>query len=175
MRFLRECGRRVLQGLTTLREVTRSRSWNEPHGLFQSAPPDAPSRWRQPLQRPAPGLSGNRRSCRACGGTVAGRAVVPALAARTWPTSRWLAGPYAGDWSSRIASATRALVVPERSPSVAHPLREVPRHSDLLELVRWQVRKSATVPARTSVVSYTPGGKPAEGGQELASASRELT
>jgi Tfp pilus assembly PilM family ATPase len=39
--------------------------------------------------------------------------------------------------------------------------------SDLMELVRWQVRKSAPFPIEQSVVSYTPGITPVEGGREF--------
>jgi Tfp pilus assembly PilM family ATPase len=34
-------------------------------------------------------------------------------------------------------------------------------------LVRWQVRKSAPFPIEQAVVSFTPGARPAEGGQEF--------
>jgi type IV pilus assembly protein PilM len=39
--------------------------------------------------------------------------------------------------------------------------------TDLAELVRWQVRKTAPFPIEQATVSYTPGAKPAEGGQEF--------
>jgi Tfp pilus assembly PilM family ATPase len=46
--------------------------------------------------------------------------------------------------------------------------------TDLMELVRWQVKKSAPFPLEQATVSYTPGVRLAEGGQEfIVSVARE--
>ncbi|MGQ0735489.1 MAG: type IV pilus biogenesis protein PilM [Acidobacteriota bacterium] len=42
-----------------------------------------------------------------------------------------------------------------------------PRAEDIRELVRWQVRKSAPFPIEQALVSFSPGAKAAEGGQEF--------
>lgn len=62
-----------------------------------------------------------------------------------------------------------ALVIPDTAAKVSLIRFEtVPANvADLAELVRWQVRKSAPFPIEQAVVSYTPGAKPAEGGQEF--------
>jgi type IV pilus assembly protein PilM len=62
-----------------------------------------------------------------------------------------------------------ALVVPDTTAKVSLiRFEKVPATSaDLAELVRWQVRKSAPFPIEQAVVSFTPGARPAEGGQEF--------
>jgi type IV pilus assembly protein PilM len=62
-----------------------------------------------------------------------------------------------------------ALVIPDTAAKVSLLRFEtVPANAaDLAELVRWQVRKTAPFPIDQAVVSYTPGIKPAEGGQEF--------
>ena len=58
-----------------------------------------------------------------------------------------------------------ALVVPDTVAKVSRiRFEKVPAAAkDRMELVRWQVRKSAPFPIEQSVVSYTPGVKPVEG------------
>ncbi len=62
-----------------------------------------------------------------------------------------------------------ALVVPDTAAKVSLiRFDNVPANAaDLMELVRWQVRKTAPFPIEQATVSYTPGIKPAEGGQEF--------
>lgn len=49
-----------------------------------------------------------------------------------------------------------------------------PKLRDLAELVRWQIRKTAPFPLEEAVVSFTPGARPAEGGQEyVVTAARQ--
>jgi type IV pilus assembly protein PilM len=62
-----------------------------------------------------------------------------------------------------------ALVIPDTAAKVSLiRFDTVPANAaDLAELVRWQVRKTAPFPIEQAIVSYTPGAKPAEGGQEF--------
>jgi Tfp pilus assembly PilM family ATPase len=62
-----------------------------------------------------------------------------------------------------------ALVIPDTATKVSLiRFDTVPAQAaDLGELVRWQVRKSAPFPIDQAVVSYTPGVRAAEGGQEF--------
>jgi Tfp pilus assembly PilM family ATPase len=66
-------------------------------------------------------------------------------------------------------TARAALVIPDTAAKVSLLRFEaVPANpADLAELIRWQVRKTAPFPIDQAVVSYTPGIKPAEGGQEF--------
>jgi type IV pilus assembly protein PilM len=62
-----------------------------------------------------------------------------------------------------------ALVIPDSAAKVSLiRFDTVPASSaDLAELVRWQVRKTAPFPIEQAVISYTPGIRPEEGGQEF--------
>ena len=62
-----------------------------------------------------------------------------------------------------------ALVIPDTAAKVSLiRFDTVPANpADLAELVRWQVRKTAPFPIEQATVSYTPGGRPAEGGHEF--------
>lgn len=66
-------------------------------------------------------------------------------------------------------SSRAALVIPDTAAKVSLVRFEtVPAQTaDLAELVRWQVRKSAPFPIEQAVVGFTPGVRPAEGGQEF--------
>lgn len=68
---------------------------------------------------------------------------------------------------SRVARA--ALVVPDTAAKVSLIRfdKVPPNTADLAELVRWQVRKSAPFPIDQAVISFTPGIKPDDGGQEF--------
>src|SRR6266540_4914081 len=72
---------------------------------------------------------------------------------------------------SWLGTRTRrvALVLPDTVAKVSLVrFDKVPsRQSDLQELVRWQIRKSAPFPLEQAIVSFTPGMRPAEGGQEF--------
>ena len=67
----------------------------------------------------------------------------------------------------RVSKA--ALVIPDTATKVSLiRFEQVPADpKDLIELVRWQVRKSAPFPIEQAVVGFTPGAKAAEGGQEF--------
>ena len=67
----------------------------------------------------------------------------------------------------RVARA--ALVIPDTAAKVSLIRFEKvpPNTADLVELVRWQVRKSAPFPLDQAVISFTPGIKPDDGGQEF--------
>jgi Tfp pilus assembly PilM family ATPase len=62
-----------------------------------------------------------------------------------------------------------ALVIPDPAAKVSLiRFDTTPANArDLAELVRWQVRKSAPFPIDQAVVSFTPGARPADGGQEF--------
>ncbi len=62
-----------------------------------------------------------------------------------------------------------ALVIPDTAAKVSLiRFDTVPSNTaDLAELVRWQVRKSAPFPLDQAVITFTPGIKPADGGQEF--------
>jgi Tfp pilus assembly PilM family ATPase len=62
-----------------------------------------------------------------------------------------------------------ALVVPDTTAKVSLVrFEKVPAStSDLTELVRWQVRKTAPFPIEQAIVSFTPGVVPPEGGREF--------
>ena len=72
-----------------------------------------------------------------------------------------------GRLGGRVTKA--ALVIPDTATKVSLVrFEQVPADpKDLTELVRWQVRKSAPFPIEQAVVGFTPGAKPAEGGQEF--------
>lgn len=97
-------------------------------------------------------------------------AVVPALAAANISDVA-LVGKTIAQAVARLGGrVTRAaLVVPDAVAKVSLiKFDSVPASSaDLAELVRWQVRKAAPFPIEQAVVSYTPGARPAEGGQEF--------
>ena len=62
-----------------------------------------------------------------------------------------------------------ALVIPDPAAKVSLiRFDKVPANAtDLAELVKWQVRKTAPFPIEQAVVSYTPGSRAADGGQEF--------
>jgi Tfp pilus assembly PilM family ATPase len=62
-----------------------------------------------------------------------------------------------------------ALVIPDTAAKVSLIRfdKVPPNTADLVELVRWQVRKSAPFPLDQAVISFTPGIRPADGGQEF--------
>jgi type IV pilus assembly protein PilM len=71
---------------------------------------------------------------------------------------------------AKIGRVSRAaLVIPDTAAKVSLIRFETvpPNAADLAELVRWQVRKTAPFPIEQATVSYTPGGRPAEGGHEF--------
>lgn len=119
-----------------------------------------------------------RVSWRGAASTVAGHVVeplppgtvAPALAAANIADVRLLGETIRQALMRLGGRVTRAaLVIPDTTAKVSLVRFEtVPTNSaDLVELVRWQVRKSAPFPIEQSVVSFTPGVKPDEGGQEF--------
>jgi type IV pilus assembly protein PilM len=95
--------------------------------------------------------------------------VVPSLAAANI-TDKAIVGRVLAQVLTRLGGrATRAaLVLPDTVAKVSLiRFDTVPeRSADLAELVRWQIRKSAPFPIEQAVVSFTPGARTAEGGQE---------
>ena len=76
---------------------------------------------------------------------------------------------------SRLGGRTRhvALVVPDTVAKVSLVRFEnVPaKVQDLTELVRWQIKKTSPFPLEEAVVTFTPGARHAEGGQEFVVAA----
>ena len=97
-------------------------------------------------------------------------AVLPSLAAANISDVA-LVGRTIAQALSRLGGrvSRAALVIPDTATKVSLiRFDSIPaNHNDLAELVRWQVRKTAPFPIEQAVVSYTPGVKSAEGGQEF--------
>jgi type IV pilus assembly protein PilM len=97
-------------------------------------------------------------------------AVTPSLAALNIPDTA-LVGRALAQVLSRLGGRARraALVIPDTVAKVSLIRFEtVPaRVEDLHELVKWQIRKSAPFPIEQAIVSFTPGTRPPEGGQEF--------
>jgi type IV pilus assembly protein PilM len=72
---------------------------------------------------------------------------------------------------SRLGVRARrvALVVPDTVAKVSLIRFETvpPKLNDLQELVRWQIKKTAPFPLEDAVVTFTPGARLADGGQEF--------
>ncbi len=146
--------------------------------LFQSAPPDVA------IDIGVARVSVARLSWRGAQAVVAGHAseplapgaVVPALAAPNLPDVS-VVGRAVTAALGRLGGRPRraALVIPDTAAKVSLlRFEKVPsRPADLMELVRWQMRKSAPFPMEQAVVSYSAGSAVAEGGQEfIVSAAR---
>jgi len=140
--------------------------------LFQPVPPDVA------IEIDASHVSAARLSWRGAAATVAAHSVeplatgmvVPALAALNIadvPAVGRAVAQAVGRLGGRVSRA--ALVVPDTVAKVSLIRFDTvpPRAADLLELVRWQVRKSAPFPLDQSVLSFTPGARAPEGGQEF--------
>jgi type IV pilus assembly protein PilM len=139
--------------------------------LFQPSPPDVG------LEIDATHVAAARMAWRGATGTVTNHvseplppgAVVPSLASMNI-TDPAVVGRVLTQALARLGGrASRvALVIPDTAAKVSLIRFEKvpPTTADLAELVRWQVRKSAPFPIEQAVVSFTPGAKPAEGGQE---------
>ena len=146
--------------------------------LFQSAPPDVA------IDIGVARVSVARLSWRGAQAVVAGHASEPLAPGAVVPA---LAAPNLSDVSvvgravtaalGRLGGRPRraALVIPDTAAKVSLlRFEKVPsRPADLMELVRWQMRKSAPFPMEQAVVSYSAGSAVAEGGQEfIVSAAR---
>jgi type IV pilus assembly protein PilM len=96
--------------------------------------------------------------------------VTPALAAANISDVPALARAITQALARLGGRVTRAaLVIPDTAAKVSLiRFDTVPAQAaDLVEMVRWQVRKSAPFPIDQAVVSFTPGARPDEGGQEF--------
>jgi type IV pilus assembly protein PilM len=102
--------------------------------------------------------------------TLPPEAVVPSLSAPNFSDPAVVTDAVRrviGELGGRVRRV--ALVLPDALVKVSLVRFEKvpPRASDLDELVRWQVRKSAPFPLEQARVSFTPGQRTADGGQEL--------
>lgn len=97
-------------------------------------------------------------------------AVVPSLIAANIPDVAVVGGAIRQALTRFGGRVTRAaLVIPDPAAKVSLiRFEQVPASADdLSELVKWQVRKTAPFPIEQAVVSYTAGGRSADGGQEF--------
>ncbi|MBA3269419.1 MAG: pilus assembly protein PilM [Acidobacteria bacterium] len=141
-------------------------------GLFQPVPPDVA------IEIEAGHVAAARLTWRGNAATVAAHTIVPLPPGAVVPT---LAASNIADVPAVVRALTdaigqlgtrvrrAALVVPDTVAKVSLVRFEnvPPSSTDLLELVRWQVRKSAPFPIEQAVLSYTPGATLPEGGQEF--------
>jgi Tfp pilus assembly PilM family ATPase len=149
--------------------------------LFQSAPPDVA------IEIGATRVSAVRLAWRGGQATVAAHAsqplppgaVVPALAAPNIPDVAAV-GRALAEALGRLGSRPRraALVIPDVVAKVSLlRFEKVPsRAADLLELMRWQMRKSAPFPPEQAVTTFSAGSPATEGGQEfiVSTARRDI-
>ena len=141
-------------------------------GFFQSAPPDVA------VEIEAGQVSAARLSWRGSAATIAAHAieplptgaVVPSLAASNIADVP-VVGRAIAQVVDRLGVRARraALVVPDTVAKVSLiKFENVPAKStDLVELMRWQIRKTAPFPLEQATLSFTPGVKPPDGGQEF--------
>jgi type IV pilus assembly protein PilM len=139
--------------------------------FFQPSPPDVA------VEIDATHVAAARMTWRGASGTVTSHvvealpsgAVVPSLASVNL-TDAAAVGRVISQALTRLGGrASRvALVIPDTAAKVSLIRFEKvpPTRADLAELVRWQVRKSAPFPIDQAIVGFTPGAKPADGGQE---------
>ena len=140
--------------------------------MFQPSAPDVA------IEIEAGQISGARLAWRGRDATIAAHTleplpdgvVVPALAAPNINDVA-LVGRAIAQVVARLGGRARraALVVPDTIAKVSLiRFEKVPaKAADLEELVRWQIRKSAPFPVDQAIVSFTPGARHAEGGQEF--------
>jgi Tfp pilus assembly PilM family ATPase len=141
-------------------------------GLFQSAPPDVA------IEIESGQVSAARLTWRGSAATIAAHTIeplpdgtiTPSLASSNIPDVALIGRAIAqavGRLGTRVKRA--ALVIPDTAAKVSLlRFENVPAKSaDLVELMRWQIRKSAPFPIEQAVLSFTPGAKPSEGGQEF--------
>jgi Tfp pilus assembly PilM family ATPase len=140
--------------------------------LFQTTPPDVA------IEIDATHVAAARLTWRGATASVVAHATEPLPPGAVVPS---LAAPNVGDVAAlarvvadvakrlggRVSRA--ALVIPDTAAKVSLIRFEKipPKASDLAELVRWQVRKSAPFPIEQAVVGFTDGATPPEGGREL--------
>ena len=141
-------------------------------GLFRSAPPDVA------IEIDAGHIAAARLTWRGNEATIAAHTieplpdsvVIPSLAASNI-TDVPLVGRAITQAVSRLGgrAGRAALVIPDTVAKVSLiRFDNVPaKPADLVELIRWQIRKTAPFPIEQALVSFTPGSRPAEGGQEF--------
>lgn len=140
--------------------------------LFQPTPPDVAIEFDS-THVAAARLSGRGASQQITAHVVESLppgAVVPSLAASNIADVAAVGRAVSQALARLGGRVTRAaLVMPDTAAKVSLiRFDTVPPHAaDLAELVRWQVRKSAPFPIDQAVVSFSPGVKPTEGGQEF--------
>lgn len=141
-------------------------------GVLQSPPPDVA------IEIGVSQVAAVRLTWRGAAATVAGYTAEPLGAGAVIPA---LAAPNIADVAvvgraivqalGRLGGRPRraALVVPDTIAKVSLVRFEKipPKAADLLELVRWQIRKSAPFPLEQAIVTFTPGIEPPEGGREF--------
>jgi Tfp pilus assembly PilM family ATPase len=142
-------------------------------GLFHSAPPDVA------IEIESGHVAAARLTWRGDAATIAAHSleplppgiVVPALTVSNISDVAAVGGAIAQAIARLGGSKPRraALVIPDTAAKISLVRFEnvPPKADDLVEMVRWQIRKSAPFPLEQSVVSFTPGSKSAEGGQEF--------
>jgi type IV pilus assembly protein PilM len=139
--------------------------------LIQPVPPDVA------IEIDAAHVAAARLTWRGSSSTVAAHvveplppgAVTPALASANLTDAPTVARALSQALARLGGRVTRAaLVIPDTAAKVSLIRFDTvpPNSADLTELVRWQVRKSAPFPLDQSVISFTPGIRPDEGGQE---------
>jgi Tfp pilus assembly PilM family ATPase len=149
--------------------------------LFQSVSPDVA------IDIGVARVSAARLAWRGTEATVAAHAseplppgaVVPALAAPNLPDVS-VVGRAVSAAVSRLGGRPRraALVIPDTAAKVSLlRFEKVPgRPADLMELMRWQMRKSAPFPMEQAIVTFSAGSPATEGGQEfiVSTARRDI-
>ena len=141
-------------------------------GLFQASPPDVA------VEISGAHVGAARLGWRGTEAVVAAHAtealppgaVVPSLSALNMPDVAVVGQVIARLLSQLGGRPSRvALVVPDVVAKVSLlKLESIPaKASDLQEIVRWQMRKSAPFPMEQAVLSVSPGAVAAEGGHDL--------
>jgi Tfp pilus assembly PilM family ATPase len=148
-------------------------------GLFQSPPPDLA------VEIDAERVVAVRLAWRGAAASVSDYAMEPLPAGAVVPSLVALNMADVGVVGRVVSAAVgkisgrhrrAALVVPDTVAKISliRFERIPPSAKDLMELVRWQVKKSAPFPLEQATVSYTPGVRSAEGGREfIVSMARE--
>lgn len=140
--------------------------------LFSSPPPEVA------IEIAAGHVSAARLAWRGGAATVAGHAVetlAPGLVTPALAAANLADVPQVGRAIAQVLAALggrvrrAALVVPDTVAKVSLLRFEtVPdRAADLVELMRWQMRKTAPFPLEQAVLSFTPGAPTPDGGREF--------
>lgn len=140
--------------------------------LLKTAPPDVA------VEIDANHVAAARIAWRGADATIAAHSVEPLAAGIVTPAIAAAniqdvpaVGRAVGEALSRLGGRTRrvALVIPDSAAKITLVRFEtVPeKPADLQELVRWQIKKSAPFPIEQAVVSFTPGARHPDGGQEF--------